>query len=162
MGNSFVVRRLAPLATTAALALGMLAVGTAAQTRPALAACSGFSCDFQDPQTSGCHSDAVTLDQVDTAGGFEVQFRWSRSCAAGWARSAGPYTTRIQVAIDRYVCHQRIEGVCVYSVDSEEIISMFSGGWTDMLGDEGSGLRARDVSHSQITHLWLHGSLVSQ
>src|SRR5262249_3299658 len=156
MGNSFVVRRLAPLATLAVLALGLVAAATAVQARPAFAMCSGFGCDLVDPQTSGCSADAKTLDQVDTSGGFEVQLRWSKACGAGWARSAGGYSGRIQVAIDRYVCQRRIEGVCIYSVDEEEIISMFSGGWTDMLGDQLSGLRARDATHSQITHLY-HG-----
>ena len=162
MFDSFVVRRLGALATTAVLALGMLTAGTVAQSRPALAAsCNGSSCDFVDPQASGCSADAVTLDSVSTTGGFVVQLRWSKTCHAGWARSAGGYAGEITVEINRYQCRRFQGGVCTSPlITAQELLAMFSGGWTDMVGDTQLGVQAVDVTHGVGTGLWHNGVAV--
>jgi hypothetical protein len=162
MDNSFVLRRLGVLATAAVLALGLLTVGTVAQARPALAAaCVGSSCDRVDPFTSGCVNDSIVLDQVsdvDQNGNHVVQLMWSRSCNAGWARSTGSYSGRINVAIVRYRCTRSQLGNCLnFVINAQETISMFSGGWTDMLGDTMFAIQAVDVSYHDGTAFFHNG-----
>ena len=165
MDNSSVLRRPGALTATAVLALGLLTAGTAALARPALAAsCVGTSCDKVDPVASGCVNDAVTLDQVsdvDGNGNHVVKLMWSRNCRAAWASSAGGYSGRINVAIVRYRCTLFLGGNCLdYVTNAQETISMFSGGWTDMLGDTIFAVAAVDVSFNHGTALFHNGTEV--
>ncbi|GIF49381.1 uncharacterized protein DUF2690 [Asanoa ferruginea] len=55
---------------------------------PALAAsCWADSCNYLDPQTNGCSSDAGNIQAIDPEGWYDVELRYSPSCYAAWARA---------------------------------------------------------------------------
>lgn len=50
--------------------------------------CFGTACNGLNPQSTGCSTDAVTLDQLTPpGGGGTVELRYSAWCGAAWARS---------------------------------------------------------------------------
>jgi len=74
------------LMAIAAILLGLTAwVGVPAQ--PALAApCWSLSCNNLDPQSTGCGSQATTLEQFSWSGVY-IELRYSSLCNAAWARA---------------------------------------------------------------------------
>lgn len=57
--------------------------------------CSGAGCTYQDPQTSGCSADAVTVASYKLpAVQQRLELRWSPRCKTNWARMyLDPYPT---------------------------------------------------------------------
>ncbi|MEV4760819.1 DUF2690 domain-containing protein [Micromonospora sp. NPDC049559] len=80
------------------LAAGVLNAGVAAaepstetagaQEAPAsaLATCSGNSCNYQDPQATGCSTGAANFDDWIYVG-YLVEHRYSPTCRAVWVRA---------------------------------------------------------------------------
>lgn len=49
--------------------------------------CYGDYCSGQDPTTTGCDQDAVTLESVPiSTGAGQLDLRWSPTCKTNWAR----------------------------------------------------------------------------
>ncbi|MFD7712033.1 XRE family transcriptional regulator [Streptomyces sp. NPDC059786] len=53
---------------------------------PAGVKCSGEGCTGKDPETMGCGGELATTSTSATVGGALVEVRYSRTCAAAWAR----------------------------------------------------------------------------
>lgn len=75
-------------------ALVVLAVGLpvsfAASPATAAGSCYRLSCDYKDPQSTGCSADAYNLAEVThhhTWGSIRIEVRYSPSCQAAWARA---------------------------------------------------------------------------
>jgi hypothetical protein len=146
------------------LGVGSFAGGAVATSGTALAASCGpgiRTCDHQDPEAMGCAGgNATTLDQA-AVGSFVVQLRYSALCHAGWTRSTGGYTGRINMEIIRWRCAQFVGTDCIRFVqNASDSISAFSGGWTNMLDDTLFGLQACDTTHNDCTGIWHNGVLV--
>src|SRR3712207_3701458 len=65
--------------------LGIAATPVAAQPSPQ-GSCYGAACDGFNPAQFGCDADGTTVRSLDVPGGT-IQLRYSRSCAANWARA---------------------------------------------------------------------------
>lgn len=76
-------RRLGTVLALIALASGVTLV--AGPASPALAACSGSSCNGKDPNAQGCSGVNVSGTEVWQAS-FSVAMRYSSGCAARWTR----------------------------------------------------------------------------
>ncbi|MER5890995.1 DUF2690 domain-containing protein, partial [Streptomyces sp. NPDC001941] len=59
---------------------------TSAPTLPAGVKCAGADCAGQDPENMGCGGELATTVAEATVGGARVEVRYSRTCAAAWAR----------------------------------------------------------------------------
>lgn len=86
-------KRVITAASAAALAWGLagaapahaVIVGGGGGTPPP---CSGTGCNGKNPETTGCYTDAQTIDQLTPpGGGGTVELRYSAWCDAAWARS---------------------------------------------------------------------------
>ncbi len=84
-GISKVSRRLrlvlGGVAATAALAVVVPASGASASN----VSCNGDWCSGQNPMTTHCADDAVTVDSYDLDGA-RLELRWSDTCQANWAK----------------------------------------------------------------------------
>ncbi|MDG4829613.1 DUF2690 domain-containing protein [Solwaraspora sp. WMMD1047] len=80
------------LALAIVLVAGVLSAGpaSAAPSQGAaegtLATCSGNSCNYQDPQATGCSAGAANFDEW-TYMGYRVEHRYSPTCRAVWVRA---------------------------------------------------------------------------
>jgi hypothetical protein len=81
-------RRLGTIAVVVTLIL-LVAIGveqvTAPKAHAASVTCYGDYCSGQDPKTTGCAADAVTLAWKDLSGA-RLDLRWSPTCKTEWAR----------------------------------------------------------------------------
>ncbi|MFU8853329.1 DUF2690 domain-containing protein [Micromonospora sp. SL1-18] len=74
------------------LAAGVLHAGPASATSSSqqavsiLATCSGNSCNYKDPQATGCAAGARNLDEW-TYRGYRVEHRYSPTCRTVWVRA---------------------------------------------------------------------------
>ncbi|GAA0930076.1 DUF2690 domain-containing protein [Virgisporangium aurantiacum] len=66
----------------------LVAAGLTATAAPAQAAtCSGPACTYQNPESTGCSADAVTVAHVQLpAVQQRLELRWSPRCQSNWAR----------------------------------------------------------------------------
>lgn len=68
------------------LLLGATTVVQVVAAEPAHAVgCWGDYCSGEDPMSTGCGDDAVTLSAVDLVGA-RLELRWSATCKTNWAR----------------------------------------------------------------------------
>ena len=85
------MRTLSMLVAAAGVAACVL-VGIATVGSPTVvlaAPCYDDGCNYQDPQTTGCSSDGITVDTIYDSDGYAyfVNLRWSSNCGANWARA---------------------------------------------------------------------------
>lgn len=140
----------------AVIALGALVLGAGpfvgssiakpGTVRAASCGPTGPTCDGLDPVLAGCDTGVVTLDTF-TYGQVEVQLRYSSSCSAMWARSAGSYSGKVHIGVFRYRCPKPLlpNGACnsyPLVLNLSEGVYTYSGGWTDMLDDSQFGINA--------------------
>lgn len=58
-----------------------------ASALPGGVTCYGDYCSGQDPESTGCAKDAVTIEALATdTGGGRLELRWSQTCKTNWAR----------------------------------------------------------------------------
>jgi hypothetical protein len=77
------------------------------QSQDAIVYCYAGSCDFQDPGTYGCETDAITVAQSDvrinSTGAVigKIAIRYSAACRAAWARTSStvlsPFYARAEI-----------------------------------------------------------------
>jgi Protein of unknown function (DUF2690) len=77
----------AAVVTALAVAVTVGTVPARADALPGGVSCYGDYCSGQDPVTTGCDKDAVTIASVEVDnGGGQVDLRWSPTCQTNWAR----------------------------------------------------------------------------
>jgi hypothetical protein len=71
----------------AILAVGIAAPSAAQADPPTGATCGGYGCDLQDPYTTRCVNDAVTIRSAQVSSSNVVYLMYSPLCQTAWART---------------------------------------------------------------------------
>jgi hypothetical protein len=115
-------------------ALGILGSVAVLDAAPAFAACNPSNCTGQDPQTTGCASNANTLESFILDPTFYVELRYSSSCYAAWTKvtnnwTSNPGSQNLYVQIRAYSC-PNADSSCFVGLFSQQALSGTY--WTDM------------------------------